>query len=238
MGHCPESWAAGYLDGMSARDRAGFEEHLLACETCWREVSLARAGRALAESVRERAPAGLRESIRAGVAVAATGTRPRTGGLAGVLATVAVVLVLIGGVSVWRPWVHPEPAVAAPTSAVAQAVRGFRQDRLPGTSVPAQRAPDLTGLGLRLVGAAAGTIEGTPVTAFAYGGATGRLDVYRSARPIPEADEAHVLDGDEDAWRTNVEGITVICGPASHTMLLIGADPALVDRAGRLLDLV
>jgi hypothetical protein len=237
MDHDPESRAAAYLDGMSTRDRADFEKHLLACEVCWREVSLARAGRALAESVQDRAPVGLRESIRAGIAAAATGPRPRTGRRG--LAAVAVALVLLGGLAVWRPWQHPGPTMAAPTSAVAQAVRSFRQDRLPGTVVPGQRAPDLTGLGLRLVGAAAGTIRGTPVTVFAYRGDTGRrLDLYRSARPIPEAGEAHELDGDEDAWRTSIQGITVICGPASHTMLLIGSDPGLVDRAGHLLDLV
>jgi anti-sigma factor RsiW len=242
MNHDPEQWAAAYLEGLSEQDRAAFEEHLLDCEACWQEVSLARTGRALAESTHDRAPAGLRETIRATVATAATGPGPRTGGrgLAGALATVAAVLVLIGGLAVWRPWQQPTPdTTAAASSAVAEAVASFRQDRLPGTTVPAQRAPDLGALGLRLVGAATGTIHDTPVTVFAYRGDTGRrLDIYRSARPIPEAGEAHGVRGDEDAWSTKIDGLTVICGPATHTVLVIGSEPGLVNQAGQLLDLL
>jgi anti-sigma factor RsiW len=247
MNHDPEQWAAAYLEGMPARERVRFEGHLLTCEACWREISLARAGRALAESLQERAPAGLRETIRASVAAAAADARPSGGRhrRTGVLAAVAVVVVLLGVLAVGRPWQHPGPSGAAPGSTaaagstVAEAVARFRQEQLPGTAVPAQRAPDLGPLGLRLVGAAAGTLQGEDVTVFAYRAGSGsRLEIYRSAHPIPEAGEAHELDGDEDAWRTEVDGLTVICGPATHTVLLIGSDPGLVDRAGELLDLV
>lgn len=240
MDHDPELRAAQYPEGMPARERADFEDHLLACEKCWQEVLLARAGRALAESIPDRAPAQLRETIRADIAAAAAGPDPGTGGrgLTRALAAAAMV-VMIAGLAVWRPWQHPSPAPAAPKSAVAEAVTRFRQDRMPDTTVPAQRAPDLSRLGLRLVGAAADTMEGVRVTVFAYRGDTGiRLDVYRSARPIPETGEAHGLGGDEDAWRSDVDGVTVVCGPASHTVLLIGSDPGLVDQAGELLHVV
>lgn len=241
MNHDPEWCAAAYLEGLPARERAVFEEHLLACEECWREVSLARAGRALAETIQDRPPRELRENIRAGIAAAANGHESGMGGrgLAGTLAAAVMVVALIGGLAVWRPWQHPDPVAAPAGSVAAEAVASFRQDRLPGTRVPAQRAPDLSQLGLRLVGAAAGTMQGAQVTVFAYRGDTGaRLDVYRSAVPIPEAGEAHELDGDEDAWRSDVGGVTVICGPATHTVLLIGSDPGLVDHAGHLLDVV
>jgi hypothetical protein len=245
MNHDPERWAAAYLEGMPAPERVRFEGHLLTCEACWREVSLARAGRALAESLQERAPAGLRETIRASVAAAAADTPTSGGRRTSVVTAVAVVVVLLGALVVWRPWQHPGPTVAAPGSTaasgstVAEAVARFRQDQLPGTAIPAQRAPDLGALGLRLVGAAAGTLQGEAVTVFAYRAGSGsRLEIYRSAHPIPEAGEVHELDGAEDAWRTQVDGLTVICGPATHTVLLIGSDPGLVDRAGALLDLV
>ena len=52
------------------------------------------------------------------------------------------------------------------------------------------------------------------------------------------AGEAHELDGEEHAWRSDIGGVTVICGPASHTVLLIGSDPGLVDRAGELLNVI
>lgn len=243
MDHDPERWAAAYLEGMAAQERAAFEEHLLACEACWREVRLARAGRALAEGLADRAPAGLRDTIRASVTAAAAEQRRGTSrlGRPRALAAVAVVVVLLGTLALWRPWQHQSgPAMAAGGSTVAEAVARFRDDQLPGTAIPAQRAPDLGRLGLRLAGAAEGTIEGVDVTVFAYRDRTGsRLDVYRSAQSIPETGEAHEVGGtDEDAWRSSVGGITVICGPASHTVLLIGSDPGLVDRAGRLLDLV
>lgn len=46
------------------------------------------------------------------------------------------------------------------------------------------------------------------------------------------------MRGDGDAWSTTIDGLTVICGPATHTVLVIGSDPDLVDRAGQILDLV
>src|SRR6266568_5427001 len=64
--------AAAYLDGLRARAHRRYEEHLLDCEACWREVSLARRGRELAESIADTAPAGTREKIRVAVASAAT----------------------------------------------------------------------------------------------------------------------------------------------------------------------
>jgi hypothetical protein len=33
-------------------------------------------------------------------------------------------------------------------------------------------------------------------------------------------------------------GVTLICDPASHTVLLIGSDPGLIDQAGELLNVV
>lgn len=77
------------------------------------------------------------------------------------------------------------------------------------------------------------------MTVFAYRGDAGsRLDVYRSARPIPETGTAREVQGREGAWRSDIDGVTVVCGPASHTVLLIGSDPSLVSQAGALLDVV
>jgi hypothetical protein len=71
MNHNPEQLAAAYLTTMRPRARRRFEAHLLACEPCWQEVTLARRGRQLAETARDIAPAQLREDIRAAVAAAA-----------------------------------------------------------------------------------------------------------------------------------------------------------------------
>ena len=74
---------------------------------------------------------------------------------------------------------------------------------------------------------------------FAYRGSAGtRLDLYRGTRPIPETEQAQELGGTEQAWRTKIDGVTVICGPQDHTELLLGSDPQLVHAAGTLLNIV
>lgn len=246
MSHDPERLAAAYLDGMPVRERRRYEDHLLECDPCWREVSLGRAGRELAESIADPAPAGIRELIRAAVTAAAAERESPAGAphrrrltLAG--AALSIVLAVFAGVGAWRPWRHPGPAapvVATSPSTLTVAVASYRDDRLPGTVIPAQQAPDLSTLGLRLVSAAAGTIDGIEVTMFAYRAESGtRLDLYRSALPIPETDEAQHLGGTERAWGTNVNGITVICGGDTHTALVISTDAVLVRQAADLLSI-
>src|SRR5260370_19973889 len=70
MSHHPEQLAAAYLTTMRPRARRRFEAHLLACEPCWQEVSLARRGRQLAATARDVAPAELRDDIRAALPAA------------------------------------------------------------------------------------------------------------------------------------------------------------------------
>jgi anti-sigma factor RsiW len=244
MNHEPDQLAAAYLDGMRARPRRRYEQHLLDCDACWREVSLARLGRGLAERLTEVAPPGTREAIRTSVTAAATEARPgadRRHRRRLVLATglVGVLLALGGGLAARRSWQTNTVETTTSGSTVALAVASFRADRLPGTAVPAQQPPDLSALGLHLAGASTGTLNGTPVTVFAYRGHAGsRLNLYRGTRPIPETDQAQELDGVEKAWRTEIGGITVICGPEDHTELLLGSDPRLVHAAGTLLNIV
>lgn len=66
--HDPERNAAEYVSGdLSTRARRWFEQHLLDCEDCWREVVLGRRGRRAAEDAREPVPVGLRDRVRAAV---------------------------------------------------------------------------------------------------------------------------------------------------------------------------
>jgi hypothetical protein len=70
--HDPERNAAEYVSGeLSRRARRWFERHILECEDCWREVLLGRFGRRVAEDGREPVPAGLRDRVRAAVALSA-----------------------------------------------------------------------------------------------------------------------------------------------------------------------
>lgn len=237
MAHDPEQLAAAYLEGLHSRARRRYEQHLLGCEPCWSEVSLARAGRRHAESIRDQAPASLRDDIRAAVAALAaeppTATRAPRRAL--ILTAAAVLLILTSAAVAWRHSEQPTHT-AAPATTLTAAVAGFRANQLPGVSIPVGRAPDLSALELQLVGAAAGQVDGVQVTAYAYRTDAGaRLYVYRSAREIPETDQAEGLGDNRQAWQSQISGITVICGPASHTTLVLGSDAVLVRRASELL---
>ncbi len=239
MTHDPEQLAAAYLTTMRPRVRRRFEAHLLACEPCWQEVLLGRRGRQLAETARDVVPAQLREDIRAAVAAAATQPAASPRPLRRSLAAVAIAVAVLAGTAVLaRPWPHSRPggAAAAPPSVMAAAVTSYRDGRLPGTAVPAEPAPELTPLHLRLAGAAAGRLDGVAVTMFAYRTPTGaRLTIVRSSQPFPEATQARELGGTEGAWTMRSSGVTVICAQGTHAMLLLGSDAALVRQAGALL---
>jgi hypothetical protein len=234
MKHNPEQLAAAYLATMRRGGRRRFEAHLLVCEPCWQEVCLARRGRELAEASRGAAPGGLRDDIRAAVAATAglpSGHAHDRRGLITIAAAAALALTA-GITTAARPWHH---APAAPTVLTA-ALASYRANRLPGTAVPRDLAPDLTRLQLHLAGAAAGQLDGIPVTTFTYTTTSGaRLTIYRSTRPFPEAAEAHALGGEDSAWTVQSSGITVICAQGTHTMLLLSFDAALVKQAGAVL---
>ncbi|WP_143447411.1 hypothetical protein [Kineosporia sp. R_H_3] len=151
-------------------------------------------------------------------------------------------LALAMAASVWQPWrptseQGPTAAIAT-TAALDAALASFRDDRLPGTAVPSEPAPDLTALGLRLVAAGTGRQDQAEVTMYAYRANSGsRLAVYRSSRPFPETDQSREIPGTETAWSLQSDDITVLCGPDTHTMLLLSTDPAAVHEVGELLDL-
>lgn len=84
--HDPEVNASLYVSSeLPRRMLRWFEQHLLECDDCWREVWLARRGRLLAEHARELAPATLRDAVRGAVQISAAGAeapergRPRLG---------------------------------------------------------------------------------------------------------------------------------------------------------------
>jgi hypothetical protein len=241
MSHDPGQLAAAYLTTMRPRARRRFEAHLLACEPCWQEVSLARRGRQLAETARDLAPPGLRDDIRAFVTAAATLRAPRQRPRWPIMAAaVTAVAVLAGAIVLVRPWPHTRPAPgAAPPAVIAAALASYRAGRLPGPAVPAEPAPALTPLGLGLAGAARGELGGVAVTMFAYRTPSGeRLTILVGSRPFPEASHARELGGTEGAWTMRSSGVTIICAQHTHAMLLLGSDPALVRQASALLNAI
>jgi len=71
--HDPERFSAEYVSAeMAGRARRWFERHLLDCDDCWREVLLGLFGRRIAEDAREPVPVGLRDRVRAAVALSSS----------------------------------------------------------------------------------------------------------------------------------------------------------------------
>jgi hypothetical protein len=67
---CPEERLVAFLAGeLSAEDEREFDQHLLECESCWREVQADQMGRFAIERLREPAPNGLRDRISLAVSL-------------------------------------------------------------------------------------------------------------------------------------------------------------------------
>lgn len=253
--HDSEVAAATYLGGgMRPRARRAFERHLLGCQDCWREVSLGREGRHLAESARQVAPAELRERLRTVISAQASASadpgsgssssrrfqfrsaapsRRRPAGRrawAALAATAALVIGagLIGFVG--HPGSSKQPAP------IDASVADFRAHRLPGTLMPSAQAPDLTQVHLRPLGAASGSVAQTQVTAFSYRDAAGRdVLVYLSQEPFPTAVGAQHLAGPDGPWIATADGVTVLCARSPHALLVLGRDRQLVLDTARAL---
>jgi len=223
VSHDPDRDAAAFLGGaMRARRATAFEKHLLECEECWREVAEGRRGRALIESVRELAPAGAREDLRAAVAAAGTSERERSwlGG-----AAAAVALLGLGATLLFLRGPH-QPA------AITEAVADFRSGRMPVAAAPKRPTPDLSSAGLHLVGAGSGSVGSLGVDAYAYRDAAGReLLVYLSDLPFPLAAGAVPSDGAGSRWSAHDGDVQLLCAQRPHSMLLVSDQEGVLRSA-------
>jgi hypothetical protein len=237
--HEAERSAVRFLGSdMGSDEREAFSRHLLTCAPCRDEVDGGRRGRALAESLRTAAPVELRDRVRGLVeaeslsrARTARARRPRGRWLVpvGVPAAAAAAIVLV--VAVGRGPTEPP--------ALREAVADYTAQELPGSQLPSQEAPDLSALGMRPVGAGAGTYAGLAVDGYAYQDLTGRrIVVYLSDDPFPEAPGAQLLAGQDGPWVAQRGDVTVLCARYPHALLVVGQDDALVrttaDRLGAL----
>lgn len=231
MTHNPELQAAAYLAGeLSESAQQSFEDHLLRCDQCWSEVESGRRGQTAAESIREFAPAHLRAAIRRRVTNGAQRPRRRRTAL-----YAAAALVLLAGIST-------AVVVALPprdSSAVAAAVAGYTEGRLPGATMPKEPAPDLSSIRLDYAGAGAGRIGDMPVTAYAYRDAAGRrLVLYTSTKAFEMPPEAQLFDGAQGPWMTHRDGVMLLFSRHPHELLILGKDDELVHDAAVALDVM
>lgn len=229
MTHDPERSSAAYLAGeMSRRKRRTFEEHILECEDCWREVDLARTGRSFAESGRELLPQPLRERIRAAVASLDPPRRGRFGRWRfGMALFMAMALGALG--VVWGTVDGDQPP------AIEALVSDFRGDPAL-TSNAAPRLPRRIG-DLRLQRVRAGTVDGIDVTVHTYLDPAGHeVAVYHADRTFPVAEGAEHAPGGA-TWTAEFDGIVLFCSDHPQPSLVVGDDAKEVVMTARLLEL-
>lgn len=229
MSHNPEQDAAAYLGGALPEKKARrFEEHLLECQECWNEVTLARRGRVLSESAREIAPQALREHVRVSVeSEPVTSPTPRLqwAGAAGL--AVAVVIAVVG-LLIRAP--APGPGAIRQPDPVAQAIVDFQDRRVPAEGTTTHEAPDLTEIGFQIAGAGSGEIGELKVDGFAYLDATGRrLQIYVADEPFPEAVGAKSWSGPDSPWTASAQGIQILCADSPLRLLALSDRPEVLQ---------
>lgn len=199
----PARFLAGILEG-AARDR--FEDHLVDCDDCWREVTEARSGRALAEGLREAAPAGMRDRIRL-LSIAGEGRggdhprrqrhrRAAVGALA-----LAIVAIAVGSGAVLAPRERDPASVAWVVSRASQT-----QDPAGPPSFTVQE------------------VDGHPLLVItrSEGGAQVVLALGRAAFPMIAGSNRLELAGGE-AWSATRRGLSVVCVNGPLPVLAVGA---------------
>lgn len=239
MRHDPERAAAAYLaDELDRRARARFERHLLDCEDCWRETTTARTGRMLAESLRETAPAALRERIRAVATLPPTRSpipqQPRRTSPVWwpytLVAAAAAVLVLV---AVLIPGATPPPQPTALAEAAALYRAGGPQQNSAQEQPPVRRIADY-----RWQGATRAHLAGLPATVHTYTTTAGRLLlVVTSTQRFPRAVDARGIEP-APSWLADVDGTAMLCADQPGvSWLAIAATDGDARAAGRALGL-
>jgi hypothetical protein len=218
---------AAFLAGdLSPADARAWDEHLLACEQCWRAVREDRAGRQAAQLVREPPPPGLADRVRFAVELAVAGTiapprprhgmRPRWRWLAGtgvIAATVAVIAAVL------LPGGRESPAMPAAVAAVARYAQELPPAWPPGPGPAGPGAP----------------VElGHPVT-MAAGGQQMVLRVWRlgdvevvvavSAQPFAMPARADNVTGPGMAWTARLGSIGLYCRNGRSSELVAAPVP-------------
>jgi anti-sigma factor RsiW len=224
--HNPQRDTALYVTGeMRPSERGRFEAHLLRCDDCWREVSLGREGRGMAEASREIATPGLRDEIRAAISLAPVPRRlPRR------LALVAVVSSVLAVTIVGAAHVH---SVQQPPP-IAAALAAARTETLSARGPSEQPAPNLSSQGLELVMGERVDLAGLTSDAFMYRNTAGEaVLLFTSATPFPVAHDATPHAAGVNGWTAQSDGMTLVCGDRPMNYLVIAHDLSLVGLVER-----
>ena len=193
---------ADYLGSeLNPADVEAVEAHLLDCDRCWQAVHEARRGRALAEAMRELAPASLRDRVRMTVEGApptlrAHRRRRRLGGRA---ATVVAALALLAGMF----WASAGRGGSDPAS-VAAVVR----------AAGSRTAPSAVVADGQEIALSRDSLDDHPVT------------VARSAAPFDMPPGGRHLGGPDTPWVARRASMTVVCLSGPDNVLIVADLPA------------
>jgi anti-sigma factor RsiW len=226
------AFLAGELGPAEARR---WDEHLLECERCWRAVREDRAGRQMAELLRQPAPAGLADRVRFAVELAgtsATAARPRRGvrrrwrrlagaGAVALGVVTAVVLLVPGGRA-------GMPAAVAAVARYAEMVP--RPALLPGPGTGPRAAPVAVGPPVTITAGGQRIV----VRTWRLGGTEAVVAV--SGRPFPMPPGAQGMSGEGMAWSARVGKLGLYCVNGRSSELVAAPVPVaeLAALAARL----
>lgn len=226
MRHDPERIAVAYLNGDLRRaTRRAFEEHLLECDDCWREVVRGRRGRVIAESARELAPHHLRESVRARVELLPVARHRRRWVWIPAAAAVVIGSVVLVVEDLRKPLPGHDLVIAAAVTAT--------KEPLATTNRVRPDLPDRVGR-LQLVASYAAELRGIPAVVHSYENPTGQTARVYQGRRLPMA-QGH---RGPDWLLTRHSGDTVVlCAAEPVASIIVGDDFRQVHRLARVVEI-
>lgn len=196
---------AAFLEGdVDAADAAEWDDHLLSCDECWSALDEARRGREMASSLRESAPAALRERVSAVFVNVPRPGRPRRRIATG--AAMALVVAIVAATAIF---------------AAVQESGGFRD-------------PEPVAVVLRLAADRDGPTppeeRGVRITRLNVGGRD--VVLARSDDPFPMPDGAIALaDDPHSPWLAQRGAVSLLCFSHPDPILLAGqASPETLTK--------
>jgi hypothetical protein len=223
--NCDERTVLVFLfNELDQQERAKFDEHLLACERCWRAITEDRIGRSSIEDLREVVPPGLADRIRLAIETAPQSSRrvganridraavPR--GLArragAITAAVALVVALVVALPTWLSN-RPTPVSSLDiTNAVVKLAGGLpsKVSGAPVTHPSPMNAP------------IAMTLDGVKLSLTYYRVGFGEALVARSDQPFGMPMVGHEVAGGR-AWVARIDGLSVYCANGTRSVAIV-----------------
>lgn len=245
---CADIAAKFLTEDLPPEVRRDIEAHMVSCDSCWAEMTTARAGRAYAEALREPAPQSAREALRsiaasplpasvagdevplptAGRRGSVLRLRTGSGGAGRRIAAAVLVAVVAAALTGIVSLLSNRPPEGGPLQAAA-AEYHIRPGQTPHNSAserpPTERIGDMvwTETSHKPIGSQQGTV-------YRYADSGGhQVVLISSAESFPRADNADAV-GSGPEWIAEIDGATILCadsGGLSWLVIAASKDEAL-----------